>query len=91
MNYFSLVLYISIQYELLHSLVLYISIQYELLHSLVLYPSMLTTFSHTRQTKTEFTVSHKQVGGGSIYSCPLRCCSELRTQRKGSGLTYICC
>jgi len=37
---------------------LHIGIKYELLHSLVLYLSVLTIFSHTRQTKTEFTVSH---------------------------------
>ena len=37
---------------------LYVSTKYDLLNGLVLYPGVLTTFSHTRQTKTELTVSH---------------------------------
>jgi len=64
---------------------LYTGIKYELLNSLVLYPNILFTFSHTRQTKTEFTVSHEQIGGGSNYSCPLRWYSELQSQTKFRG------
>ena len=87
-NLNSIVSYID-TYSLYFSLC--ISIKYELIHSLVLYLSMLTTFSHTRQTKTQFTVSHTQVRGGYSYSCPLWWYSELRDQTKRSGLTYSCC